>query len=462
MIEQETIAAISTPVGTGAIAMVRISGPKTYKILEQIFSSSSKELKKVDFRTGRRHKVIHGYIHSHTKKQLIDEVVCVNYYDPNSYTGEDLVEVNCHGNPLISNEILSTFLELGARLAKPGEFTQRAFLAGKMDLTQAESVLDLIQAKTGRQSRLALSALEGHIGKKILEVRKDLMALLSKLIAGIDFPEEVGELPKDNIEESVRKAKDTLVSLSNTTRTGRFLRDGLKLSLIGRPNAGKSSLLNQLLKFDRAIVSDTPGTTRDSIEEQLDINGIPVTLIDTAGVRITEDSIELAGISRTTRAIKESDLSLFVVDSTKEWDESENKIIELLDNSPYFLIVNKIDLPDSKLNINDNLDQASKQLKISAHTGEGIGVLSKHIEEWALKDSQLKESGGSLNQRQGELCLKAVNSLEQVLEANQSGMLEDCIATDLKSAIQSLSEACGDEVTEEVITEVFSRFCIGK
>lgn len=461
MIERDTIAAISTPAGTGAIAVVRISGPLSYGILEQIFSSSSKEFKNIDLRKPGSHKAIHGYIYDPRKAIFIDEVVCICYRAPNTYTGDDLIEINCHGSPLITEEVLALLLSTGARLALPGEFTKRAFLSGKMDLTQAESVLDLIQAKTGRQSRLALSALEGHIGRKIAEIRGELLALLSKLVAGIDFPEEVGELPRDDIEAVVESAIDRLNKLARTTRSGRFLREGLKLSLVGRPNAGKSSLLNRLLCFDRAIVSDTPGTTRDSIEEMLDLNGVPVTLIDTAGIRVTDDSIEIAGIERTTRAIKESDLTLFIVDSTIPFEEPEEKILELIDKAPYILVWNKIDL--SKRDPEQiNGSQTVATVPISAVTGEGLDRLSAEIEKWALTGNTLVETGGSLNQRQGELCRKATISLEEVLKASALGMLEDCIATDLKSAIHDLSEACGDEVTEEVITEVFSRFCIGK
>ena len=238
----------------------------------------------------------------------------VPFRGPNSYTGEDLVEISCHGSAYIAKQILNLLLGHGARLAKPGEYTQRAFLNGKIDLTQAEAVLDLIQSSTGRQSRQALSALGGEIGGKIRDVRNGLIELLSRVVAGIDFPEEVGEISLDDASALVASFIQTLEGLAHTVRSGRFLREGVRLAIVGKPNAGKSSLLNHLLRFERAIVTDVPGTTRDSLEEMLDLNGIPIILIDTAGIRHTEDHVERIGIDRTYKAIETADLILMVCD----------------------------------------------------------------------------------------------------------------------------------------------------
>jgi len=463
MHDQDTIAAISTAPGTGAIAIVRISGPKSLQILEKIFSSSPDLFKTVNWES-RSHEAVHGYIWNPDNGELVDEVVAIPYKGPVTYTGEDIVEINCHGSPLLSREILDLTMRLGARLSQPGEFTKRAFLAGRMDLTQAEAVLDLIQARTTRQSRMAVNVLKGQLGHAIKEIRGRLMELLSRLVAGIDFPEEVGELPLDDIGPIVRQASDDLERLRKTARSGRFLRDGLRLSIVGRPNAGKSSLLNQFLAFERAIVTEIPGTTRDSIEEPFDINGIPVILIDTAGVRITDDKVEKIGIERTGRAVDESDLVLMVCDVTQEWGKEEEEVLKLLNGQPFLLILNKIDQAENGFSyrVPGEKENLVEQSKISAKTGEGVEELKNKIERFVIKDNSLNEAGGTLNQRQEELCLRASLALDDLKVSVDNQMPEDCLATDLKTAIHCLSEACGDEITEELITEVFSRFCIGK
>lgn len=481
MVNEDTIAAISTAPGTGAIAIIRMSGERAFSILEKIFSTEQNPDEDIDW-SQRSRTATHGYIHNPQTGELVDEVVVIVYKGPINYTGEDLVEIDCHGSPLLAREILDLCIKHGARLARPGEFTQRAFLAGRMDLTQAEAVLDLIQAKTGRQSRLAISTVKGHLGKQIKDVRAQLMELLSRVVAGIDFPEEVGEVPLDDIGDVVSSAKAQLDKLARTARSGKFLREGLRMSIVGRPNAGKSSLLNQLLNFERAIVTDVPGTTRDSIEEPLDLNGIPIILIDTAGIRTTDDAVERIGIERTAGAIQASDVALLVVDITQGWQSEEEEILKMVDGIPYIVVANKIDLANgdeqsgSKVPLKNfepsshssriDSDEASANridtVEVSAKTGAGMELITGAIERWALRDSSLTETGGSLNQRQGELCTKALGALAHLEEAVALDLPQDCLATDLTTAIHCLSEACGDEITEEVISEVFSRFCIGK
>lgn len=468
MVNEDTIAAISTAPGTGAIAIIRMSGERAFSILEKILSTDQNPLENIDW-SQRSRTATHGYIHNPQTGELVDEVVVIVYKGPITYTGEDLVEIDCHGSPLLSREILELCIKQGARLARPGEFTQRAFLAGRMDLTQAEAVLDLIQAKTGRQSRLAISTVKGHLGKQIKDVRAQLMELLSRVVAGIDFPEEVGEVPLDDIGEIVSSAKAQLDKLARTARSGRFLREGLRMSIVGRPNAGKSSLLNQLLNFERAIVTDIPGTTRDSIEEPLDLNGVPIILIDTAGIRHTEDAVEKIGIERTASAIAASDVALLVVDLTQGWQSEEEEILKMVDEIPYIVVANKIDLAngDGSKVLLKNFEPSSNSncidtVEVSAKTGSGMELITGAIERWALSDAALAETGGSLNQRQGELCTRALEALNHLEEAVALDLPQDCLATDLTTAIHCLSEACGDEITEEVITEVFSRFCIGK
>lgn len=469
----DTIAAISTTPGPSAIAVVRCSGGSAEKILEEIFSTSkSVALKNASSEKPliKSHLARHGYIYDPLTKDIIDEVVAVLFKAPHSYTGEDLVEISCHGGHLICNEILALLLQQGARLARRGEFTERAFINGKIDLTQAESVLDIIQAKTARQGRLSVSTLTGRLGKQIDLIRSELLSVQTRVVAGIDFPEEIGDAPEPEIEEVAKRSRAQLFALSQTAKSGRFLREGLKLALVGRPNAGKSSLLNQLLKFERAIVTPIAGTTRDSIEEILDLNGIPITLVDTAGIRHTEDQVELIGIERSRQAIAEADLIILLLDLTVGWKEAEDQIYEYAKEKSILLVANKIDLLASDL---------AKQLKeemycpkhlaarfidkicISASTGQNLPSLSKAIEDWVYSDLSSRDEP-TLNIRQAELCSKACRCLDDVLSTLQAGMPQDCIASDLKIAIDALSELSGISVSEEIISEVFANFCIGK
>lgn len=463
MIVSDTIAAIATSPGASAIAVVRLSGPRSSYIASTIFQTAL-DSKRSQSPKLRRQIATHGYIIEPASGAIIDEVVLIPYIAPNSYTGEDLIEISCHGSPFITQQILSLCLNQGARLARPGEFTQRAFLNGKLDLTQAEAVLDLIQSKTGMQSRQALSALRGDLGARVITVRGQLMELLSRVVAGIDFPEEVGDVPLDDIEDVIDACLIELKSLAQTARSGRFLRDGVRLAIVGKPNAGKSSLLNQMLKFDRAIVTDVPGTTRDSLEEMVDINGIPVILIDTAGIRDTQDQVEQIGIERTYLAVGRCDLALHVADVTSGWDADDSLIASTLKQVPHFLIANKIDVVKefdrSQFERNGNCGLGV--LPISARTGEGMSELNKAIESWVFADKQSADRGASLNARQGELCQRAVQALDLARETSSSGMPQDCLATDLKSAVDCLSEICGEAVSEEIISNVFANFCIGK
>lgn len=486
-INDDTICAQSTAPGVGAIAIVRLSGPEAFSIVQKIFlprlpqtkdsSPTSLPSSALGDWQPKSHQATIGYIVQEKQGivEPVDEVVLIAYKGPNSYTGEDMVEINCHGSPIVTREILNLALERGARLAQAGEFTKRGFLAGRIDLTQAEAVLDLIHSKTERQSRLALTVLKGQLGEEIKAVRSKLMELLTRIVAGIDFPEEVGDLPTDDIESITEDCIGRLTKLAKTARSGRYLREGLKLAIVGRPNAGKSSLLNQMLNFERAIVTDIPGTTRDSIEEPVDVNGIPVILIDTAGVRVTEDAVEKIGIARTSKAIEASDLVVFLLDLSQGVGEEEEviatKLIEF--ERPYLMVKNKVDLID-KVSLLENADQTLKNLAdarpsvqsqpidISARYGNGLEQLKAAIEEWALAGSPLQELGGSLNQRQGQLCLRALESLNYLKDSVLAGLPHDCLGTDLRQAVDALDEISGVAVTEEVITEVFANFCIGK
>lgn len=460
----DTIAAISTAPGLGAISVVRLTGRGTEKILQEIFSTSTKLSEETTFSPLPSRVATHGYIYDPSSKDLIDEIVVTFYKGPRSYTGEDLAELSCHGSPVISRELLELLLRRGARLARRGEFTERAFLNGRMDLTQAEAVLDVIQARTSRQSRCAISALTGYLGEQIKATRADLMTLLTRIVAGIDFPEEIGDAPEPEVERVVSAALASLTALAQTARSGKFLREGVKLSIVGRPNAGKSSLLNQLLNFERAIVTDIPGTTRDAIEETLDINGIPVTLVDTAGIRDTDDVVEKIGIQRSTRAIEESDLVLLVVDLEQGWGAPETQIAQLIGNRPCIVTGNKLDLcttAGAPLEDNREIAACVANIMLSAATGQNMSDLTATIEQWVFKDNALS-TGPTLNLRQSELCIRAAESLAHVQETMTHGLPQDCLATDLKIAVDALSEMSGELVTEQMISQVFATFCIGK
>lgn len=475
----DTIAAVSTAPGVGAIAIVRFSGSQSLEIAREIFAQTAdhahtrarQHLKPEDEIQIKSHHATHGFIFDPDTGEVLDEVVLTAYCAPRTYTGDDLIEIACHGSPLIAQSILSLILRRGARLARNGEFTERAFLNGRIDLTQAEAVLDLIQAKTARQGRAAISALTGHLGEQISQVRAELLALLTRIVAGLDFPEEIGDAPEPEVGEVVSRNKSKLAALASTARSGKFLREGLKLAIVGRPNAGKSSLLNQLLKFDRAIVTDIPGTTRDSLEELLDLSGVPVVLIDTAGIRLTEDKVEKIGIERSKRAIAEADLVAFVVDLETGWGDAEAEIEKLLtrDAKPFLLVGNKIDL------LNDDLSKwtdigkehacdlvgLAAKVAISAQNGQNMAALTSAVESWVFADNARRE-GPSLNSRQADLCIRAMSALSMVEQTLAAGYPQDCLATDLKTAVDALSEISGESVTEEVITEVFATFCIGK
>jgi tRNA modification GTPase len=537
MIFDDTIAAISTPAGAGAIAIVRLSGPMAWQIAQKIFSVAGTTTGDDRVPQFKSHAAIHGYIKNPSTRYVLDEVVLIPYQGPNSYTGEDLVEVDCHGSPYVTNALLDLCLAQGARLARPGEFTQRAYLNVRMDLTQAEAVLDLIHSKTERQVRQALSALSGEIGTRISDVRNDLMELLARVVAGIDFPEEVGDIALDDLSSIVDRALERLEVLARTVRSGRFLRQGVRLAIVGKPNAGKSSLLNQLLKFERAIVTDVPGTTRDSLEELLDLNGIPVILVDTAGIRKTDDHVEKIGIERTYKTIESADLALMVADVTTGWTQDDELIAKMLAGMPYILLANKLDLepgfdlprylqaaspggareqgvaaaqpggagarggpneaalpgdlppawkksvapgsykssalvgsggniksPDTARDTKIHEPNGNRLAAIAISAIEGIGLidLTHVLEEWIFSDTRSLDAGASLNARQGELCSRAIKALHLVHETVANGMPQDCLATDLKTAVDCLSEICGEAVSEEIISNVFANFCIGK
>jgi len=463
----DTIAAITTPLGTGGVGAIRLSGEKSVEIVSKIFSSSPDKKELPEFKAGR---IYHGWVaksHSYHDSSikdmnssiLIDEVIILVFKTPNSYTGEDVIEIQCHGGINIVKNILNLCLETGARMAEKGEFTKRAFLNGRIDLSKAEAVLDLIHSKTDKFTRVSAYNLSGKLSLFINELRNELINLLSLIIAAIDFPEEVDEPEYRFIEEKINFIIEKVDNILVTTGSSNLMRQGVKAVIAGKPNVGKSSLFNALLNMERAIVTNIPGTTRDIIQETIDIGGIPVTLIDTAGIREIENDheshyIESIGINISKSCIKEADIVLFMADSEQGFTEDDKIIFEEIKNKPLIKIASKADL---KLH-----QDLSDYIPVSSKTQLGLDELKKHIEKVILSSDNLQESEFSTNLRQQE-CLN--NAKEALINANiscENREVQDFISIDLKSALISLGEITGEVVSDEIIENIFSNFCIGK
>ena len=455
--KRDTIAAIATPYGESAIGIVRLSGPQTLEILKKVFKTP---LGKIKPRYAH-----YGWV-LNNNGEPIDEAVAIYYKAPHSYTGEDMAELNLHGNPLILKEVLRRLLEEGARLAEPGEFTKRAFLNGKLDLTQAEAVAELISAKTDLARKLALNQLQGALSKEIKPLREELLLLLALVESSIEFEEE--DIPTIEREELIGRLKrvlERIEKLLRTAKTGKAIRGGLKLAIVGKPNVGKSSLFNRLLGEDRAIVTDIAGTTRDYLEETVNIKGIPIRLIDTAGIREAADKVEKIGVERSLQKLKEADLILFVLDaSAKEPKEEEIKLAQLVKEShkPLLVVLNKTDkgenFPVEKLNL-----KGFPLLKVSAKTGEGIKELKEKILETA--GVQAAEGGNIyISLRHEELLKRAKGALENGLNYLQEGEFysPEILMLDLREAADALGEIIGEVTTEDLLGKIFSTFCIGK
>ncbi|HIP43602.1 MAG TPA: tRNA uridine-5-carboxymethylaminomethyl(34) synthesis GTPase MnmE [Aquifex aeolicus] len=447
---REPIVAIATPYGEGAIGIIRLSGKNVLDIVKKFFKTKSRI----------KPRYAHfGKLYDEEGEEL-DEGVLIYYKAPNSYTGEDLVELNLHGNPRILKRALEVFLKAGVRLAEPGEFTKRAFLNGKLDLTQAEAVAELISAKTELARKVALKQLQGELSRYIRPLRESLLELLAYIEADIEFAEEdIPTLTKEQVLEMVDRVIQGVGELLKTAKTGKFIREGIKLAIVGKPNVGKSSLFNALLKEERAIVTDIAGTTRDYIEETLQIKEIPVKLIDTAGIRETEDVVEKIGVERSKQKIAEADLILFVVDASSKITDEDLKIYEEIKNKEHIIIVNKIDLG---IKADLEIFKGKNIIKVSALKGEGLENLSEEI----LKrvGVQLDESVNIyVSVRHETLLKKAKEVLEKFKEEYKIREISPEIAMlDLREAADYLGEILGEVTTDDVLGKIFSTFCIGK
>ena len=440
--EFDTIAAISTPFGMGGVGVIRISGENAFEIIKKIFTNSDFEPRKFN----------HGWIVDGDKK--IDEVIVLPFFAPNSYTGEDVVEIQCHGGVNVVKNILNLVLSNGARMAEKGEFTKRAFLNKRMDLSQAEAVADIIHSKTKEFAKVSTKNLSGVLKEKINDIRNRIFVVLSKITAGIDFPEDVKEPEYDYLIETFENIISNIDSVLSGAKTSNLLRQGISVAIAGKPNVGKSSLFNALLSLDRAIVTDIAGTTRDILKETLDL-GIPVTLIDTAGIRgVNEekDKVESIGIGYSKQSLNEADLVLFVYDAQTGLQNEDKEILELLKDKNYIKIANKADLTKER---NDDA------VYISALTGEGVNEL-KSLLTSKVCDIEPENLEFVTNSRQ-QVCLnRARASLDQALMAAQIHELQDLISIDVKAAILALDELTGELITDELLDNIFEHFCIGK
>ena len=456
---EDTIAAVATAYGEGGIGIIRISGEEALPILQEIFEFHGD----TDTFTSRR--MTYGKIIDKEKNQIIDEVLAVYMKGPKTYTAEDVVEINCHGSMVSLRKTLALVLRKGARLAEPGEFTKRAFLNGRLDLSQAEAVIDMIRAKTDKSFDVAVSQLEGRLSLKVEEIRQKLLDLLVDITVNIDYPDEdIEEMTYEKLEESIIETQDMIEKLLETSSTGRMIREGIKIAIVGKPNVGKSSLMNGLLKETRAIVTDIPGTTRDTIEEVLSIRNIPVYLVDTAGIRETSDKVEKMGIEKSKEAFNQADFILFLLDGSRPLEEEDLQIMEFLKERKSLVLINKRDLGEaiSIEEISAKLP-ASQVIEASLLKGQGITEIEDAVEDLVYGGEIVqKESMMVNNVRHIELLEQAVKSLTDALHMSERREALDFIEVDVKNAYERLGEIIGETVSDDIINEVFARFCLGK
>ncbi|MGL4652993.1 tRNA uridine-5-carboxymethylaminomethyl(34) synthesis GTPase MnmE [Cetobacterium sp.] len=453
----DTIAAISTPRGEGGIGIVRMSGSDSLCILTKIFKPiSNKEVSEL-----RNFSINYGHLYD--GEELIDEVLVSIMKGPNTYTKEDIVEINCHGGFLITERVLELVLKSGARIAEIGEFTRRAFLNGRLDLTQAEAVIDLIHGKTDKSISLSLNQLRGDLREQIDILKKQLLDVSAHVNVVLDYPEEGIDDPlPDDLVDNLHNVVNTTDALIKSYNKGKMIKEGVKTAIVGKPNVGKSSLLNSILREERAIVTHIAGTTRDVIEEVVNLNGVPLVLVDTAGIRKTDDLVENIGVEKSKELIDKADLILFVVDNSRELDEEDIKIHERIQADKVIGLINKTDV-DSKLDITP-LTKIKKWIKISALEKIGIDSMEKEIYNYIVS-GQVEDSSEKLvitNVRHKSALEKTKAAVENIFETINMGLPMDLIAVDLKEALDSLSEVTGEISNEDLLDHIFSNFCVGK
>lgn len=453
--EFDTIAAISTPLGEGAIGIVRISGTDALKIASKIYRGK-------DLSVIQSHTLNYGHIVDPDKNEILDEVMLGVMLAPKTFTREDVIEINTHGGIAVTNEILQLILRHGARMAEPGEFTKRAFLNGRVDLTQAEAVMDLIRAKTDKAMDIAVKQLDGSLKTLINNTRQEILNTLAQVEVNIDYPEydDVEEMTTTLMREKTQEFQALMENLLRTARHGKILREGLSTAIIGRPNVGKSSLLNNLLREEKAIVTDIEGTTRDVIEEYVNIKGVPLKLVDTAGIRDTDDIVEKIGVERSKKALEEADLVLLVLNSSEPLTLQDRSLLELSKESNRIVLLNKTDLPQ-KIEVNELPENV---IPISVLENENIDKIEERINDIFFDNAGMVEHDATYlsNARHISLIEKAVDSLKAVNEGLELGMPVDLLQVDMTRTWEILGEITGDAAPDELITQLFSQFCLGK
>lgn len=454
--QEETIAAIATAIvpQQGSIGIVRLSGNESLTIAKTLFDLPGKQL-------WETHRILYGYIRHPQTKQVIDEALLLLMLAPRSYTREDVVEFHCHGGMIPVQQVLQLCLELGAKLAQPGQFTLRAFLNGRIDLTQAESIAELVGARSPQASQIALAGLQGKLAKTIHQLHDSCLDILVEIEARIDFEDDLPSLNNRSIVERLEKVLAKLQEILVTVNQGELLRSGIKVAIVGRPNVGKSSLFNAWSQCDRAIVTNLPGTTRDLVESQLVVGGIPVQVLDTAGIRDTVNTVEKMGVERSRRAAGHADLVLLTIDAQAGWTAEDQEIYQQVNHRPLILVINKIDLGTiESIQFPSKIKQIVQTI---ATKNQGIEALEKAI----LASIQIQKITAAdldlaINQRQAAALTRAKLALEQVQETMANQLPLDFLTIDLRVAVKALGEITGDEVTESILERIFSRFCIGK
>lgn len=457
----DTIAAISTAPGEGAIGIVRLSGDNAVTIADKVYQMGKKLLVKQD-----SHTIHYGHVVDPVDNQEIDEVMISVMHSPRTFTREDIVEINCHGGMVATNRILELVLREGATMAEPGEFTKRAFLNGRIDLTQAEAVMDLIRAKTDRSMDLAIKQLDGNLSNLIRNLRQDILDTLAQVEVNIDYPEydDVEEMTLKLLQEKTKMVQQRIQVLLSTAKQGKILRDGISTAIIGRPNVGKSSLLNTLIHEDKAIVTEIEGTTRDTIEEYVNVRGVPLKLIDTAGIRDTEDIVERIGVERSRKALQEADLVLLLLNRSESLTDMDYELLDITQDYQRVIILNKTDLP-AKIQMSDlaRWTELEAIIETSMTAAQGMDKLEQQIADLFFSGQTGERDATYVsNSRHIDLLHKANQALDEVNRGIEADMPVDLIQIDFTRAWELLGEITGESTPDELLTQLFSQFCLGK